>query len=382
MIPARSLLRPGALGLVTLLTLGTTGVRAQSTSGKELSLPLLPEEVSPAVHRSIERGLEFLKRQQREDGSFDSSGRWGGSGRRGRYGGANPTVMSALAGMAFLSGGSTLTRGPHAPQLRKITDYLLTRCVTRDGLLMNPYNGDYRPMYGHAFAMTYLANVYGQERDPERRKRIGEVLKKAIRLTADTQSYEGGWGYEPDFREDEGTLTVTQTQGLRACRDAGLLVPRGTIDSAVRYIENSTNSDGSVRYRTTSRRSNTRPGVTSAAVVTLWNAGRSDDPLYTRIFQYIERSITPRWELQAASSWHSVHHAEYVLYFLGQAKHLQGGVPWKAFYRRVSDQMVREQDGDGSWSGRDTGDYSNVYSTSIALIVLQLPYSRMPVYQR
>jgi hypothetical protein len=47
-------------------------------------------------------------------------------------------------------------------------------------------------------------------------------------------------------------------------------------------------------------------------------------------------------------------------------------------------QMLRaEQHQDGSWLGRDgQQEFSEVFSTTVALLVLQLPYNRLPVYQR
>ena len=95
-----------------------------------------------------------------------------------------------MVGLVYLSSGSTPTRGPYAREIRKITDYLLENCVTREGLITNPYTYERRPMYGHAFAMTFLANVLGLERDPKRQARLRAVLKRAVKMTIDVQSYE------------------------------------------------------------------------------------------------------------------------------------------------------------------------------------------------
>lgn len=323
--------------------------------------PLRPPEVTNAIERGIESGLKYLARQQQRNGSF---------------GNRCSTAMTSLAGLCFLSSGSTPTRGPYAENLQKITEHILNRCVTSYGLLAA---GDWRPMYGHAFTMTYLAHIFGQEPDTRKRERIRTVLRNAVQLTVRAQSADGGWSYEPNYSQDEGTLTVTQLQGLRACRDAGIYVPRRVVDNAVRYIENSTNPDGGVRYRT-SYGQEVRPGTTCAAVVALWNAGRYEDQLLKRIVGYVRRSVDP----YLPSYWRNWHHAEYVLYFLAQAKHVLGGPEWPHFYRRASQMLLVEQNRDGSWAGRDARQqgFGEVYSTTIALLVLQLPYNRLPVYQR
>jgi hypothetical protein len=349
---------------------------ARALVAQELSPPpLRPPGVTPEIERAIERGLKYLAAAQSREGYFSNGAYSSGSRHFRGSSKVYPTAMSSLAGLAFLASGSTPSRGPYARNIQKITDYLLSNCATNriaPGLLADPGASEQRSMYSHAFAMTFLAQVFGQEGDLDRRERIRTVLRQAIELTARTQTDDGGWGYTPNYYEDEGTLTVTQLQGLRACRDAGIFVSRQIIDNGVRYIELSTNDNGSVRYTARGRRREPRPGVTCAAVVALWNAGRyEDDPLVRRIADYMRRNIEPQWAYG--------HHAEYVQYYLSQAKYVLGGREWLSFYDFSSKMLLGAQNTDGSWDGADGGD---IYGTAIALIVLQLPYNRLPVYQR
>ena len=350
-----------------------------SVGAAEPSSSVRPPGVTPEVERAIVRGLNFLAKSQKRNGSF-GKGSYEAVDRQ-----TYPTAISSLAGLAFLASGSTATRGPYAGSVERVTRYLVRYCTPSStrvrgyrvpGLLYNPDAMEERPMYCHALAMMYLALIFPQETDAARRETIRDVLHRAIELTERTQSDDGGWGYRADFREDEGTLAVTQAQALRACRDAGISVPKTIIDRTVEFIARSTNPDGTVRYRVSSHRSNSRPGVTCAGVVALWQAGRYDDPLLKRISDYVNRSIAP---VYASWHWQKAHHSEYVLYFLAQSQYVLGGPNWKRFYSRVSKMLLREQGSDGSWEGRDGGD---IYGTSIALIVLQLPYNRLPVYQR
>ena len=326
--------------------------------------PLGPPEVTPTAERAMKRALQYLAKNQSTDGSY-------GMDRYDRN--TYPTAISSMVGLAFLSSGSTPTRGPYAIQIRRITEYLLENCVRKSGAtagyLTNDNAWEQRPTYCHAFAMTYLSQVYAMETDPARRKRIRQVLTRAIELTVMSQTEEGGWGYSPSYYEDEGTLCVTKLQALRACRDAGLYVPKTVIDDGVRFIEKSTNSNGSVRYRITSRQ--VRPGVTCAAVVALWNAGRYEDPLLLRIRSYVDRYIRPRWS--------SGHHQEYVLYYHAQARFVLGGPMWADFYRQVTSLLVSEQRSDGSFEGSDGGDF---FGTAVAALVLYMPYNRLSIYQR
>lgn len=361
-----------AFSVIIAFSIPPGGVLAQEEDVSEARTPL-PEGVTPEVERAIERGLGFLIRTQRPDGSW--------IGEQGTY----PVAMTALSGLALLGSGSTATRGPYAPAIRRAAEYVL-RSSSNDGLFSTGYEtgswDEPRPMYGHAFSMMFLAQVLGQEDSLERRDEIREALRRAVDLAARAQSDDGGWYYTPNSRSDEGTLTVTLMQGLRACRDAGIRVEKGLIDSGVKYIEESTNkSDGSVRYRSRGR-DEVRHGVTCAAVVALWSAGRYEDPLLKKIVSYMDKYIKPQWNTYRSSR---ERHATYVQFYLAQAKFLMGGERWKSFYLQQSRLLLGEQDDDGSWltdEERSTHGVGKVYSSSVALIVLQLPYNRLPIFQR
>ena len=61
--------------------------------------------------------------------------------------------------------------------------------------------------------------------DPERRRKLVDILERAIDFTTDAQTDRGGWGYvsaKDGGGFDEGSVTITQVQGLRAARNAGI----------------------------------------------------------------------------------------------------------------------------------------------------------------
>jgi squalene cyclase len=322
-----------------------------------------PEGVTPPVELAIERGLLFLVKSQESDGS------WVGED------GAYPVAMTALAGVALLSSGSTATRGPYAPAIRRAADFLL-RASGSDGLFT--VGGEERPMYGHAFSMMFLAQLLGEEESLHRREEIRIALRRAVDLAIRSQSNDGGWYYTPRFGYTEGTLTVTLMQGLRSCRDAGIHVPKKVIDLGVKYIEESADPSGGVYYQRSSVRNEIRQGVTCASVVALWSAGRYEDPLLKRIAAYMDSRIQAQWNSGGR-------HATYVQYYLAQAKFFLGKDRWSRFYRQESQLLVQDQEPNGSWftpEERSSHGAGVVYSTSIALIILQLPYNRLPIFQR
>jgi hypothetical protein len=228
-------------------------------------------------------------------------------------------------------------------------------------------------MHGHGFAMLFLAEAYGMERNPAQQARIRRVLAKAVELTGRSQSAAGGWLYTPDSGGDEGSVTVTQIQGLRACRNAGIKVPKTIIQRATKYIENSANPDGSIRYRADMRGDQGRPPITAAAVATLYNAGEYENPVAVKSLDYLLQRVRGK-EQQLFSG-----HLFYGQLYMAQAMYLSSEANWKGYFPATRDWLIQIQGSDGSWNGDSVG---TTYGTAVALLILQLPYANLPILQR
>lgn len=323
-------------------------------------VPQRPPLITEQAQKAIEKASAYLARSQSRDGSW----------RSGTQYGAYPCTMTSLSGLALLTGGNTPVEGKYAANVRRAVDYVLS-CSTNTGLISRP-GEEQRPMYGHGFAMLFLAEAYGMEQDATRQNRIKRVLEKAVELTGRSQSDWGGWLYTPDSGGDEGSVTVTQVQGLRAARNAGIKVPKNIIDKAISYIEKSANNDGGIRY-TARGGGSARPPITAAAVAVLYNAGEYENPVAGKALAYMERMMNGN--PQRALSGHKF----YTMLYLGQAMYQTGDEKWNAFFPSVRDDLIKTQSADGSWMGDSVG---TTYGTAIALITLQLPYKYVPIFQR
>jgi hypothetical protein len=316
-----------------------------------------PPGVTPEISDAIERGLEYLQRSQARDGC------WRGNGQDGIY----PCTMTALAGMALLSSGATPTRGKYWRSLVKATEFLMRQSQSQ-GVISAPAE-EGRSMYGHGFGMLFLASVYGMEEDQKRQQQLHSILTKAVALTARSQSGPGGWTYAPDMGGDEGSVTITQMQALRAARQAGITVPVETVNKAVAYIRKSANADGGIRYMAGAG-GESRPPITAAAVAVLYNAGKYDDPMAEKALQFAIKHLP-------VSGSNNGHHYYSHLY-LSQALYQRGGKQWEEYYPKMAKWLLGQQRKDGSWEG----EAGTTYATSIALTILQLPYAYVPIYQR
>lgn len=321
---------------------------------------LRPDYITPEAERSIAKGLEYLAKTQARDGS------WRTGGSSGSY----PCSMTALAGLALLASGSTPLEGPYAVHIQKATDFLLSS-ATESGLICK-MSEEQRSMYGHGFSMFFLGQVYGMGVDENTQRRIKRVLTNAIQLTGKSQSSAGGWLYEPDSNGDEGSVTITQIQGLRSCKNAGIKVPKEIITKACEYIAKCANADGGIAYSLNSRGAS-RPAITAAAVATVYNAGQYDNPVAVKALEYILKNK------DLTNGRFNDGHGFYEMFYLAQAMYLSSEANWKLYFPNTLNTLVKTQEGDGHWKGDYVGD---VYGTSIALIVMQLPYQYLPVLQR
>jgi hypothetical protein len=313
------------------------------------------------VNRAVTRGLDWLASHQ------SRLGHWGA--QEGRY----PTAMTALSGIALLCEGSTTTQGKYAPNVRKAVDYLMSRCC-KNGLIGDPLHDD-RYTYGHGFSMLFLSQVMGEEEDLDRRKELIEVLKKAVEFTGRAQTSAGGWGYVSakdggDF--DEGSTTITQVQGLRGCRNAGIPVPKEIIDKAIKYIREGTGPDGGVRYSARNGGGGGRPPITAAAIACLFNAGDYDDKFVPKMLKYCEQNFGDVTR-ENSGHWHYAH------YYYAQVLYREGGKKWEDYRNKVYAQILNTVNQEGCW---DQGFMGQVYTTAINLTILQLERGALPIYQR
>jgi hypothetical protein len=324
------------------------------------------EEITPQMQEAVERGLAYLADAQAPDGSWSAAG---GEGYR--------AAMTALAGLAFLAHGDLPGCGAYGDGVRRAATFLLRQADPSTGLIASPY--EQRQMYGHGFAMLFLAELYGAGGDPEMDDRIRKALRRAVQLSMRSQSAWGGWYYTPMSQADEGSVTITQVQGLRAARNAGITVPAEGIRKAIDYIKNSQNPDGGIRYQAQGG-GGSRPAISAAGMAVIFNAGEFHDEsvkILSAGLPYVERHLFDGQQYQG--------HFMYMHFYAAQAMYLAGGhfredgrSYWESYFPKVRQQLIAMQGSDGAWSDG----VGPVYATALACLVLQIPYRQLPILQK
>jgi prenyltransferase beta subunit len=308
--------------------------------------------ITPATQAAINRGLDYLASRQNDDGSFGA----GGYSRN--------VAVCGLSGMAFMAAGSVPGRGPHGLEVNRCVAYLLQH-TQESGFVTVPEAASHGPMYGHGFATLFLAEVYGMSPDTQ----IREKLAKAVKLIVDTQNSEGGWRYQPQRRDADISVTISQIMALRAARNAGIYVPNETVERCVEYVKRSQNPDGGFMYMMQGGAS--RFPRSAAGVVALYSAGIYDGPEISRGLDYLMH------ELPTSDAFNRSTHYFYGHYYAVQAMWHAGGEHWGKWYPAIRGALLNRQKQDGSWFDSICPEYG----TAMACIILQMPNNYLPIFQ-
>ncbi len=312
-------------------------------------------EITPELAKAIERGLAYLASTQNDDGSF-------GRGRYGRHVG-----IAALGALAFMADGNLPGRGRYGEQVARALEYVLAN-KSESGLLAAESTTG--PMYGHGFATLFLGEVYGMNPNDTR---VRDTLVRAIDLILNSQNDEGGWRYNPVPYDADVSVTICEVMALRSARNAGIKIPKDTIDRAVRYVRDCQNADGGFRYMR-------QPGTsalprTAAGVASLFYAGIYEDDSIERGLAYLVNNTATTGGIGPQSQAHYY----YGQYYTTQAMYLAGGEWWEQWWSRAREELLEFQSDDGSWIDHQAGES---YATAMALIVLQMPNRYLPIFQR
>ena len=313
---------------------------------------------------AIENGLRYLKGQQLESGAFGA-----------RF----PVAVTALSGMAYLGAGHGL-RSAHGPTLRKAVRFLIETGREQRAWLSDK---DSR-MHGHTYAVLFLCQIYGEiPTDTDQGREAEDVrrtIEDGVKLILRCQSPRGGWFYTPEERDkDEGSLTICALQALRSANGIGFRIPKAPIDAAVGYVKRSQTRDGSFLYSLSGvdDAGRTSFALTVAAIAALHAAGEYDAREIRLGLDFVRLRFAahPSEPFRAAEKeWFF-----YANIYAAQALYQVGGELWSQWYPSARRQLLKRQREDGSFEDREYGD---PFGTAAALLILEVPLSYLPIFQR
>ena len=336
-------------------------------------------EVTPASERALQKGLEWLARNQGAEGNWNS----------------NNLGLVGMGALAFLSAGHLPGRGRYGNTVRRALNYM-TRNAKPSGLL-NIANAQH-DMYNHGLAAFALGQAYGMTND----KVLNKVLDKALKLISNTQAEDGGWDYRArrQGRGHDLSLVVMQAKALRGAMDSGLEVSPEVVGSAIqsvrRYYKTRSGKNGLTNPKAamleagqfTYNGGGGTLAMAAAGVVCLQEFGQYGDWRIGKNLDVIQAAIGKA--AKPGSRNGSVPCGDaYTLYYVGQALYQVGGKRWRESYPRLRDYLVASQmlsagesSQDGLWrGGRVGGVPGDMYGTAVACFVLSMPNRYLPILQ-
>ena len=173
-------------------------------------------------------------------------------------------------------------------------------------------------------------------------------------------------------------MTVSTLQALRAARNTGISVPMDTINRATAYVKRCARPQGfSYQAAAEYAYNDTRISypLSACGVVALYSAGEYDSREIRSGLEFLERPHN-RLRSRRFHYYYGHYYAAQAMY-LAELKH-RGG--FRAYYTRVRDEILDEHK--RSAAGEWTDDVGPTYATAMAIIVLQMPFELLPLFQK
>jgi hypothetical protein len=361
------------------------------------STDILSNEQWTDVDVSVERGLEWLAKQQQPDGSFPTMP----FGQPG---------VTGLCVLAFMAHGHTPGTEPYGDVIEKGIAYI-ARCQKPNGLvaLVAPLGTELSrnvsrdiggtALYNHGISSLTLSEVYSTTSETSADE-IKAIIEKSIATTLTMQRWpkirkedQGGWRYldllYTDGEPVDSNLsnTVWQMLFLRSAKNAGFDVPQKSIDDAVLFIKNCFYEQYQTFGLMPSELDHRTRGMSGAGVISLALAGMHESEEAIKAGDWILQNGFEKYNVVepfGQIGWLDDRY-HYGVFYCSQATYQLGGKYWEQFFPPVVEVLLKNQNSDGSWDAEShTSDnkYGNAYTTALMVLALGAPNQFLPVLQR
>ncbi len=329
-----------------------------------------------ACEEAVVKGLQWLKKTQNSDGSWSDK---------------HKIAMTSLALLCYMAHCETAGSPEFGGAVLKGMTYLIDIAKKNKGKMGTDFKSNHW-VYEHAIAVYALSECYSLcvnsfgENIPE--------LKKAVIMSGtflvENQNDSGGWAYlyVTSGGHVDTSVTGWNVQALKALEVTGLGV-KGIASSsrkALSYFDDMQNQDGAVGYETANAFAGGRDGTTLTAVGALcyqmW--GKGSVSFTRKACKFIDENIKFKWNSPKSDI--------YGQYYAAQAMLNYGGDYWKRYNAKFRDEVLNNQNGDGSWKDvgggnkvdgtgvmfQGGGKFQTHYRSCLAILMLETYYRFLP----
>ena len=346
---------------------------------------------SDATERAVRAGLMWLRRQQRSDGRWRLDAGYPDACEAPNL--ATDTGATALALLAFLGSGQTHRSGDHIETVAKGLAWL-KRIQRPDGDFHDRDEYGRQPAYyAHSMATIAVCEAYAMTGDESLR----DPAERAIAFLIDSQQpIQGGWKYVPQDETTMADLSVTgwALMALQTARAAGFVIDEETFRLASGFLDAVQEHRGA-RYKYEPTDPPDRVSVAMTAEGLLCRQYLGWPPDHPAMADGLRFLTLP----QHGPRWTAGRRNVYEWYYVGQVLHNIGGQPWREWYDAAQQAIVPHQvragssrgplDVRGSWHPTDPPgaplEYADkagrLYLTAMSILILELPYRHLPLYE-
>ena len=335
---------------------------------------------NPASEASVARGLLWLSKQQKPDGSWEIDG-----GHKSKVAGTGFALLPFLAAGYTHKGAPKEAHNPLDKEKRGSKYPAQIEAGIKYLLKVQGASGDFgtQNMYEHAVATMALCEAFGMTND----QRLKAPSQLAVRFIVNAQHSAGGWRYAPGQAGDT-SVTGWQVQALKSAHLAGLAIPKETLTRAGHYLDSvagGTTFTGST-YGYTGKAGS--PSMTAVGLLCRQYLGWG--PKNPGLIAGVEelKKIPPRDNKNKTNPPMLDY---YYFYYATQVLHFYGGPDWHEFWNpRMRDWLIDLQvpglgPNAGSWApdGTITGSAGGrLVSTCLCLLTAEVYYRHLPLYKR
>lgn len=328
------------------------------------------------TEKAVNRGLVWITQHQNSDGSwslnrFHENCNGKHPACTGLGGESSNTAATGLALLPLLAAGNTHVDGEHATMVAAGLQWLIDH-QKPDGELLGP--GDSQKMYSQGIAAIALCEAFGMTQDPSFR----EPAQRALQYIISAQNQPtGGWRYNPGEAGDT-SVVGWQMMALKSGEMAGLEVPATVHDGIRKWLKSvEGNQPVGGRFGYTDR--NISPAMSAEGLLCLQFLGTSrNDPAMRAGADYL---LTQLPEIKQTNTSYYWYYGTQVMY------HMQGDY-WQEWNTALRDMIVETQIKDGhmagTWNPVDRWEQQGgrLYSTSMKLLLLEIYYRHLPLYEQ
>ncbi len=309
--------------------------------------------------KRIKDALKYLQKEQNEDGS------WGKD-----YRGA----MTGLALLSYLGHCETPDSTEYGETVMKGIMYLVE--FYKDDSRHYATSSNHGQSYEHGIATYALGETYAIARLGKRRlPGMKEAFEQGVQTIIDGQNPDGGWSYGYPARGTSDTsVTGWQYQALKAAKHTSLRFDGldESIKKAQQHLGNiQDRNSGMFPYRPGQPGKSTLTGAGVLGLQMLGGQGYED-----AINKGLEAIVG---DIKGVS-WKNANLYEW--YYNTQACFEGGGSSWKKWNDLFQDEIIKNQEPNGSWSNGGakghTPNEGDIYATCLCTLMLEVYYRYLP----